>query len=364
MYLKHKIYGKLFNLFTKFSINDKQISFILDSAESFKGNLDCIKQEFEKRGDFQFNFFYKDKLSFSGFKKLATSKYVFLNDNFFPLAFMNFKKDTKVIQLWHAPGAFKKFGASSDVKSRNILAEISQNIDYLITSSEDIEEYYSEAFQINKSKIKSLGLPRADYYFKNHDLDKLRSNFNSKYPIAENKKIVLYAPTFRDNPEDNNVFNFLDLEKFNKELGEEYILVLRLHPKIKKFFKDKIEVNQKYVDCSDFKNEQELLLISDILISDYSSIMIEFALLNKPIIFFTYDYDTYISKDRGFYFDFKKNVPGPVVYTTDELIAEVKNNDFDKNKISEFRKTQFNSIDGEASKRVVDFLLNDGGKNG
>ena len=61
MYLKHKIYGKLFNLFTKFSINDKQISFILDSAESFNGNLDYIKKEFEKRGDFQFNFFYKDK---------------------------------------------------------------------------------------------------------------------------------------------------------------------------------------------------------------------------------------------------------------------------------------------------------------
>ena len=107
-----------------------------------------------------------------------------------------------------------------------------------------------------------------------------------------------------------------------------------------------------------------LLLISDVLISDYSSIMIEFALLDKPIIFFTYDYDTYMSEDRGFYFDFKENVPGPVVYTTDELIAEIKNNDFDKNKISEFRKTQFNATDGEASKRVVDFLLNDGGKNG
>ena len=66
---------------------------------------------------------------------------------------MNFKKDTKVIQLWHAPGAFKKFGASTDVKSRNILAEISQNIDYLITSSEDIEDYYSEAFQIINLKL-------------------------------------------------------------------------------------------------------------------------------------------------------------------------------------------------------------------
>lgn len=364
MYFKHKFYGKLFNLFTKFPINNKQISFIIDSNESFKGNLDYIKKEFEKRGDFKFNFFYKDKLSFSNFKNLATSKYVFLNDNFFPLAFMNFKKDTKVVQLWHAPGAFKKFGASSDTKFEDMLSKISQNIDYLITSSDNIKDYYAEAFQIDNSKIKALGLPRADYYFENHDLRNIRANFDSNYPLAKNKKIVLYAPTFRDNPKDNNVFNFLDLEKFNKELGEEYILVLRLHPKIKKFFKDKIEVNQSYIDCSDFKNEQELLLISDFLISDYSSIMIEFCLLNKPIIFFTYDYDTYIANDRGFYFDFKKNVPGPVVYTTSELIAQIKNNDFDKNKISEFRKTQFNSIDGEASKRVIDFLLNEGGKNG
>ena len=357
MYFKHKIYGKLFKLFTKFPINNKQVSFIIDSNESFKGNLDYIKKEFEKRGDFHFNFFYKDKLSFSNFKNLATSKYVFLNDNFFPLAFMNFKKETKIIQLWHAPGAFKKFGASVDSESRDILSKISQNIDYLITSSENIEKYYSEAFQIDKSKIKPLGLPRADYYFENHD------NSDLKYALAKNKKIVLYAPTFRDNPKDNNVFNFLDLEKFNKELGDEYVLVLRLHPKIKKFFKGEIEASQNYIDCTDFKNEQELLLISDILITDYSSIMIEFSLLDKPIIFFTYDYDTYNTKDRSFYFDFKKNVPGSVVYTTDELINKIKDNDFDKNKILKFRKTQFNSFDGKASKRVVDFVLNNGEEN-
>ena len=359
MYFKHKIYGKLFNLFTRFPINNNQVSFIIDSNESFKGNLDYIKKEFEKRGDFQFNFFYKDK--FSNFKNLATSKYIFLNDNFFPLAFMNFKNQSKVIQLWHAPGAFKKFGASVDGESKEMLSKISKNIDYLITSSEDIKKYYSEAFQIEESKIKSLGLPRADYYFENHK--NLREDFDLKYPLAKNKKIILYAPTFRDNSEDNNVFNFLDLEKFNKNLNEDYILVLRLHPKIKKFFKDNIESNQNYIDCSDFKNEQELLLISDILITDYSSIMIEFSLLNKPTIFFTYDYDRYVTKDRGFYFDFKENVPGPVVYTTDELIATIKNNNFDKNKIHNFRKTQFDSFDGKASKRIVDFLLNNGEKN-
>ena len=88
-YIKHKVYGHLFNLFKAFPVVNNRISFIIDSRESFKGNLDYIKKEFEKRGDFEFSFFYKDKLSLSSFKKLATSKYVFLNDNFFPLAFMN-----------------------------------------------------------------------------------------------------------------------------------------------------------------------------------------------------------------------------------------------------------------------------------
>ena len=86
-YLKHRIYGTLFKLFKFTKIKDNKVSFIIDSGESFKGNLDYIKKEFEKRGDFEFHFFYKDKLSFSSFKNLASSKYIFLNDNFFPLAF-------------------------------------------------------------------------------------------------------------------------------------------------------------------------------------------------------------------------------------------------------------------------------------
>lgn len=117
MFLKHKIFGKIFNVFTRFSIDDNLISFIIDSNESFSGNLEYIKNEFEKRGNFKFNFYYKDKLSVNSLKKLATSKYIFLNDNFFPFAFMNFNKKTLVIQLWHAPGAFKKFGGSVEKAS-------------------------------------------------------------------------------------------------------------------------------------------------------------------------------------------------------------------------------------------------------
>lgn len=319
--------------------------------------MDYIKKEFEKRGDFEFHFFYKDKLSFGSFKMLASSKFVFLNDNFFPLAFMNFNPETIVVQLWHAPGAFKKFGGSSDLESREMLKKCSDNTDYLVVSSKNIVDYYSDAFQISKSKIKPLGLPRADYYFENHDTDEFKSAFFERYGLDGDKKIILYAPTFRDEEKYNDVFAYLDLERFNEELSDEYVLALRLHPKIRNFYSKDITSKGHYIDCSDYPSEQELLLISDILITDYSSIMIEFAMLDKPVIFFTYDYDSYLTQERGFYFDFKSTVPGPIVYDSQSLIDAIKNDDFDRSRISEFVKTQFDEIDGHSSMRVVDFLL-------
>lgn len=357
LYLKHRVYGILFKLFKSSDIKNNQISFVIDSDESFKGNLEYIKKEFEKRGNYEFHFFYKDRLSYDSFKKLSSSKYIFLNDNFFPLAFMNFSPENVIVQLWHAPGASKKFGGSVDIESRPILKKISNNTDWLIVTSDDIKKYYAEAFQISENKIKALGLPRMDYYFENHDSDELKSKFCKDYGISPDKKIILYAPTFRDEEKFNNVFNYFDLEKFNKELSEEYVLALRLHPKIKNFYKDDISSKGQYIDVSDFKNEQELMLLSDMLITDYSSIMIEYSILSRPIVFFTYDLDTYLSKERGFYYDFKKTVPGPIVYTSDELIDAIKNNDFDKSKISSFVNTQFNEINGQSSKHVVDYLL-------
>lgn len=359
-YLKHKVYGLIFKLFKHTNVDDNRVSFIIDSRESFKGNLDYIKKEFERRGDFKFHFFYKDKLSFDSFKKLSGSRYIFLNDNFFPLAFMEFKPDNTIVQLWHAPGASKKFGGSVDLESREILSKISDNTDYLIVTSKNIIGYYSEAFQMPSDKIKPLGLPRMDYYFENHDLDKLKRDFCQKANIPSDKKIILYAPTFRDEEKYNNVFNYLDLEKFNRELGSEYVLALRLHPKIKNFYKDDISSSGQYVDVSDFESEQELMLISDVLITDYSSIMIEYSALNKPTVFFTYDLDYYLANERGFYYDFKTTVPGPIVHTSDELIDVIKNDRFDKSKISEFVKTQFDEIDGHSSERIVDYLLNGG----
>nr|WP_294998341.1 CDP-glycerol glycerophosphotransferase family protein [uncultured Methanobrevibacter sp.] len=360
LYLKHRVYGLIFKLFKHTHVEKNRVSFIIDSGQSFKGNLDYIKKEFEKRGDFEFHYFYKDRLSFNSFKMLAGSRYIFLNDNFFPLAFMNFDAENIIVQLWHAPGASKKFGGSVDVESRDILRRISEKTDCLIVTSKNIMGFYAEAFQMSESKIKPLGLPRMDYYFENHDLNKLKADFYRKYDISSDKKIILYAPTFRDEEKYNNVFNYLDLNRFNEELGDEYVLALRLHPKIRNFYKDDISGEGKYIDVSGWESEQELMLISDILITDYSSIMIEYSVLNKPTVFFTYDLDEYLTNERGFYYDFKTTVPGPIVYTSDDLIDVIKNNKFDKSKISDFVRSQFDEIDGRSSERIVDYLLNRG----
>lgn len=358
MYIKHRIFGFIFNIFKIFPLNKNRISFIIDSNKSFNSNIDYIYNELKKRDNFQYNFFLKDNLSLKSFFNLATSKYIFLNDNFFPLAFMNIRSETKVIQLWHAPGAFKKFGASSLLNKNQVklLGKISKNTDFLFVSSDNVKTFYEDAFQIDKKKIMSFGIPRMDYYFKNHDLNLLRKKFDDRYPLAKNKKIILYTPTFRDNEKDNNVFNFLNLKKFNNLLSNEYVLVLRLHPKINKFFNEEIK-DDEFIDCTNFKNEQELLLLADILITDYSSIMIEFAMLNKPIIFFAYDLDNYIKNDRGFYFDYS-NVPGTIVKNSDDLINIIKENNFNNKDNSKFLKMQFNLLDGNSSARIVDFILN------
>ncbi len=350
MSFKHRVFGFVYNLVSSSNIKNNLISFIVDDNNSFLSNYKYIEEEFEKRADFEFFFFNKNNWSVKDLKKLSQSKFIFLNDNFLAMAYMNFHPETVITQLWHAPGAFKKFGASStsDNKEIDLIKKSNEKVTYLINTSKNISDIYCEAFQIDKSKIKPLGLPRMDYYFKNNC--NVREKFDEKYPIARSKKIVLYAPTFRDNEPDNDVFNFLDIDKFNQYLGDEYVLALRLHPKIN------IDYSEgDFIDVTDFENEQELLLIADLLISDYSSLVIEFAALNKPIILFTYDFKRYLSKDRGFYFDLSK-VIGEVVTNSDDLINSIKNNNFNTDNLK-FLKTQFDVIDGKASQRIVELLL-------
>lgn len=374
MYTKHKIYAKIFNFLRKFPQKNNKIALLTNRNHSFDSNLEYIARELDNRNkngkDFEYNFISKDSLSLKNIRDFATSKYVFLVDNFFPLAFMNVE-GMKWIQLWHGTGIFKKFGYDLlNPEEKEVMERFSDKIDLVSCSGENVRDIYAHNFHVDKSKVLPFGIPRNDFYGEEHMgeeyIDGLRKTFEKDYPQLIDKKLVLYAPSFRENPKNNAVFDYFDIGKFNDELGEEYVLAVRLHPNYQIYCDEEHPIDldgltNKYdiIDFTGFKDEQKLLLLSDIFITDYSSIMVDYTILKKPILLFAYDLDDYLKNERGFYFDYRKKVPGKIVYDTDELIDSIKNEDFHMEKLEEFSKFQFGDFKANASKSILDYVLED-----
>ena len=377
---KYRLFAAFFNFYRRlFKINKNRVSLIIINKNKFRGNLRYIYNELNRRNDhLEYNIISRDEYSLNGINsvsgvlrkilvllrlflvksyRLAVSRYIFLSDNFLPMAYMNLNKESDVVQIWHGPGAFKKFGLSSvtDPDLIDLEKRISEKLDYVVVSSKNVAPFYEEAFGVSEEKVLPLGIPRTDYYFKENNIEKLRKKFEGLYPEAKDKKIVLYAPTFRENSAyDKDILENFDIDLFNRELGDQYILAVRLHPRINSV--DLVH-GCDIIDVTGYKDEKELLLLADILITDYSSIMVEYALLNKPIIFYPYDYKYYSHIERGFYFDYRKIVPGPVTCHIEELIEIIKNKDYDLNKLEKFTDLQFDYLDGNSTKRIVDYII-------
>ncbi|MDO5820048.1 MAG: CDP-glycerol glycerophosphotransferase family protein [Methanobrevibacter sp.] len=375
VYTKHKIYAGIFNLFRKFPQKDNKITLLTNKNHSFEVNLEYIAKELDNRKtkdgrDYEYNFIEKDSLSLNNIRDFASSKYVFLVDNFFPLAFMDVD-GMKWVQLWHGTGIFKKFGYDLlNDEDKKVMEMFSPKLDLVSVSGENVVDIYSDNFHVDKSKVKPFGVPRNDFYDDEHLSDdyisKLRQSFERDYPQLFGKKLVLYAPTFRENPKNNAVFDYFDIEKFIEELGDEYVLAVRLHPNYVKYCDedhpiDLDDLTNRYdiINFTGYKDEQKLLLLADILIADYSSIMVDYTILQKPIILFDYDLEDYINKERGFYFDYREMVPGKIVYDIDELIESIKAEDFRLEKLEEFSKLQFGEFKANSSKLILDYILED-----
>ena len=373
MYTKHKIYAAIFNIFRKFSQKDNKVTFLTNKNHSFDSNLEYIAKELGNRKtkdgkDYEYNFIEKDSLSLKSISDFASSKYVFLVDNFFPLAFMNVE-GMKWVQLWHGTGIFKKFGYDLlNDEDKKVMELFSDKIDLVSVSSENAVDIYANNFHIDKSKVKPFGVPRNDFYNDEHlgsdYLNELRASFEKEYPQLKAKKLVLYAPTFREDAKNNAVFDYFDIGRFIHDLGDEYCLAIRLHPNYMNYCDEAHPIDLKelaskydFIDFTGYEDEQKILLLSDILIADYSSIMVDYTILNKPIILFAYDLDDYINEERGFYFDYKEKVPGKIVYDIDELIESIKKKDFDLEKLNEFSKLQFGDFKANSSKLILDYIL-------
>lgn len=182
--------------------------------------------------------------------------------------------------------------------------------------------------------------------------------------IPADKKVILYAPTWRDDEfyaKGRYKFSLkLDLNEMREKLGSEYVILLRLHYLIS----ENLELSDFEGFAYDFSNYGDishLYLISDMLITDYSSVFFDYANLKRPMLFFVYDIENYRDRLRGFYFDFEASAPGPLVKTTDEVIREIKAQEekgFVPDENSAAFYEQFCGLeDGHASQRVIEKVL-------
>jgi CDP-ribitol ribitolphosphotransferase len=179
----------------------------------------------------------------------------------------------------------------------------------------------------------------------------------ARYSLPDDRVDILYAPTFRGQSTTSASYDdFLDLGLMARSLAPDHVLLMRLHPFVRDDLRIPGELAGFAIDVSDHPDINELMLVSDLLVTDYSSAIYEFSLLGRPMCFLAPDHEAY-EAERGFYFDFMSGVPGPVFETTDELAAYIRAGSFDSDRVAAFRDATFDVADGQASKRVVDMIL-------
>ncbi len=295
-----------------------------------------------------------------GLYHLATAETILVDNYFAILSVTNFRPDVECIQLWHAAGAVKKFG----MKDPNVIfrspaairrfKRVYSRMNKVVVGSDEMVTIFKAAFEMQDHQFLRLGIPRTDFCYNPSAMETAKREMLAKYPMLNGKKVILYAPTFRDQQLDEQSIP-LDFEDIIEQLGENYIMMIKLHPVVARnignFSHPLIVSVENDVDVN------KLLCVTDYIISDYSSIPFEFSLLGKPQIFYPYDLDKY-EMERGFWTAYDQLVPGPVVSTDDELVFVLQKNEFDMDRIQAFSTTWNAFSDGHASSKLVDYLLN------
>lgn len=228
---------------------------------------------------------------------------------------------------------------------------------YMISPNKFCTEVFQSAFRINRERLIETGYPRNDFIVNitQKEIDLIKD----KLGIPGNKKVILYAPTWRDNAFNMSGYTFdlqVDFYKWKEVLGDEYVVLFKPHYLIVNKYENTEGLAGFLYNINANVDIKELYVISDVLVTDYSSVFFDYAILNRPIYFYMYDLKEYAEELRGFYLDIKKDLPGPIFEEEDALLKALKGGDtsFD---LREFN-SRFNHMeDGKASKRVVEIVF-------
>ena len=355
-------------------IDARKIIFIEDKSLEMPDAFSVIFPYLQDNFDLDVSFVGLGKTSGKGWRsyyaacrelvrEVATARAVFLADASDIISCLPLREGTDVVQLWHACGAFKKWGmGTAELKFGGSRSEITRhpgygNLSLVTVSSSEVEWAYREAMALEDvpETVRALGVSRTDTFFDPAFLAEARRAVEELMPAARGKRIVLYAPTFRGHVHDAMGPDALDIPLMRHILGDDHVLLVKHHPFVKKPPTIPGQCRDFAFDVGDRLATPVLLAVADALVTDYSSVAFEYSLFNRPMAFFAYDLDDY-NDWRGFFYDYDEMTPGPVVTQTVELagwLRDVADGGFDDAEVAAFRERFMRACDGHATERIV-----------
>ncbi len=292
----------------------------------------------------------------------ARAKYFICNTR--QPAWFKKRKETVFVETWHGTPLKKLAFDLEDIHAvsqdhKKLFYSQSKEWDYLVSANRFSTDVFERAFCFPREKIIETGYPRNDILYSEH-AGRISEEVKRELGIPKGKRVILYAPTWRDNQfYEKAKYKFtlvLDLERMRREFGNDSVLLLRTHY----YIADRLELSglDDFVyNGSGYGDVSRLYLVSDICITDYSSVFFDFANLKRPLLFFAYDLEDYKEEIRGMYLDMEKELPGPVVHTNDELIDALRHLDEVTEQYRERYERFYDKFchidDGNAAERVV-----------
>ena len=365
------IRGYYYTLSHIFPKKGNRVLFMSETKDYLWGNLKSIYERIKTRKlDTLFQVTYSCRKAvgnhtniFSWIKTvtlIAKNDFIFIDDYAPIFGFFKLHPKTKLIQVWHAGEGFKSVGYSRFGKKGSPFPSESchKAYDYALVGANNLIKVYEEVFGLPKRAFLPTGMARLDDFLNEHKIEEFRNDFYKSYNELADKKIILFAPTFRGTGQKDAHYDYdmLDLKQIYEFCGNEWAFLVKMHPFVKEAISIPDTYQDRIKDFSSYPNINDLYYITDVLITDYSSNYYEYALLRKPVLFYTYDREYYELK-RGVHRDVKSHAPGKVCDTFEELMSALKQKDFEKEKIDQFVENNFIDYDGHAADRAIDEIL-------
>ena len=283
---------------------------------------------------------------------MATSRVCVLDAYWPAVSILHHKKSLTVIQMWHALGKIKQSGYQTLDKESGRSGQIArlmkmhENYDYIIAGGKAWNPYYCQSFHTTEDKLVNCGLPRIDHLLRTAASN--REEAMKAYPQFQGKTVILYAPTFRR----NIALRWEELADAAQAAGESCVLIVKGHPN------QKLDISrwQGVYDCPEFK-AVDLLAACDYLITDYSAIAVEGAILNRPTYYFVYDYEEYREKN-GMNIDLFQEMPGCVFRNGRELMKQVLHGEYPWESLKAYQKKFLPEHLGTSTEQIAELIIN------